>query len=376
VLTPLRGIAAIFVVMHHSSLFFGSFVPITTTAFFENSWIWVDFFFILSGFILTYSYGNFFAKKITIRSYKKYLQARFARIYPLHLFTLVWAFAAVATICYLADGIDPSLNDFFNLKAFLPSLLLIQDLHLYKSSPLNFPAWSLSAEWCTYLLFPFVVPLVLKRGVLQKILLALFVIVTYLAIYYLLGPISVAKPDGRPKINLVADFGLLRCIAGFSAGMVLHFFYERRAGFSILKRSASFLLFCLGAIIAIHAGVNDLLVIAFFPFLLLTAAYNESQIKGIFSQSILQNLGKWSFSIYMVHAPIILMVFAYTVYKDPRAFANMTPSAADVLTMPTNYKTGLFFCGFLLTSTVAVSAFTYRFVEVPARKYLHKFSSK
>ncbi|MEO8862105.1 MAG: hypothetical protein ABI358_11815 [Ginsengibacter sp.] len=53
-----------------------------------------------------------------------------------------------------------------------------------------------------------------------------------------------------------------------------------------------------------HFGVVDIIIIAFFPFILLPAAYNNTELKRILDIRALQRLGDWSFSIYMVHIPI------------------------------------------------------------------------
>ena len=64
-LTPLRGIAALVVVVFHCNLFLGQVVDPKITLFVQNGWLWVDFFFVLSGFILAHVYGNYFREGVT-----------------------------------------------------------------------------------------------------------------------------------------------------------------------------------------------------------------------------------------------------------------------------------------------------------------------
>ncbi len=59
-LTPLRGIAALLVVIFHCNLMLNPFIPAGYTHLIESGWLWVDFFFILSGFIISYVYGRYF----------------------------------------------------------------------------------------------------------------------------------------------------------------------------------------------------------------------------------------------------------------------------------------------------------------------------
>ena len=99
-LTSLRGVAAVLVVLHHYCLVFtddiGRWMP---SRILLNAYLCVDLFFMLSGFVLAYVY-HAFNGGIKSSDYRNYLLARFARIYPSHLFTLgvvlVLEFAALA----------------------------------------------------------------------------------------------------------------------------------------------------------------------------------------------------------------------------------------------------------------------------------------
>src|SRR3712207_4540408 len=104
-LTPLRGIAALIVVIFHCNIMVNPFLPAGYTHLIDNGWLWVDFFFILSGFILSYVYGESFEKGFSGSAYKKYLKARVARVYPLHLFTLLWTLIGALVIRHLATGL-------------------------------------------------------------------------------------------------------------------------------------------------------------------------------------------------------------------------------------------------------------------------------
>src|SRR3546814_8137818 len=88
-LTSLRGIAALLVVVYHFS---GGFLPNLDPGrysdFVPKGYLWVDLFFVLSGFIITHAYGDAFAERARWGSIRAFLFARMARIYPLHLFVL------------------------------------------------------------------------------------------------------------------------------------------------------------------------------------------------------------------------------------------------------------------------------------------------
>jgi len=80
-LDSLRGIAALMVILFHSP--FNYFQ--NKIIFASNLYLFVDFFFILSGFVMSYAYGN---KIINGYSFKNYISLRLGRIYPIHLFML------------------------------------------------------------------------------------------------------------------------------------------------------------------------------------------------------------------------------------------------------------------------------------------------
>src|SRR3984885_11887402 len=88
-LTPLRGIAALLVAVFHFEMAIGRFVPAKQTMFFEKSYLMVDLFFVMSGFIMLHVYGASFRNRLRWVSVRKFFVARFARTYPLHLFTLL-----------------------------------------------------------------------------------------------------------------------------------------------------------------------------------------------------------------------------------------------------------------------------------------------
>ena len=178
-LTPLRGIAALLVVIFHCNLMLMPFVPPGYTKLVSNGWLWVDFFFILSGFIMCYVYGKYFSRRVTWAHYKKYIGARFARVYPLHFFTTIWALICVMVIINKASSLDPFFTVIFNPKAAPACLLLIQSLHIYLTPPLNTPSWSLSTEWWMYTIFPFVVPVFARLKKRGKLITLFLLIIFY-----------------------------------------------------------------------------------------------------------------------------------------------------------------------------------------------------
>ena len=366
-LTPLRGIAALLVVIFHCNLEGLQFVPFGYTSLVSDGWLWVDFFFILSGFIMSYVYEKYFTENISWNDYKKFIGARFARVYPLHLSTTIWAFALAVYIVHTATSLDPFFAANFNPKSLPTCLLLVQSLHLYRAAPLNTPSWSLSTEWWVYMIFPLLVPLFAKLKKAGKWLMFLFLVAFYLLLRYKIGPVSQNFPKGQPTINLVADFGWLRCIAGFLTGMLLFQWYKSKAAYTVLKSSWCFVFFFITTLVCMHFAVTDIIIIAFFPFILLTAAYNNTALKRILDIRAFQRLGDWSFSIYMVHVPIMMIFTCLQIHKKPDMFADM----AKMRTQKPDYAHGAIMSIIIVVLTILVASLTYRFIEVPARNYLN-----
>ena len=367
-LTPLRGIAAILVVVFHSNLMLTSFLPIWEPHFITSGWLWVDFFFVLSGFIIAYVYGDAFKDTITSGDYWKYIKARFARVYPLHVVTLLWSLICAIIILHYADGVAPFFGDMFSPSSAIPSLLFLQTFGLYIAAPLNSPSWSLSTEWWVYMVFPLLVPLFSRLKGTGIVIMVICVCGLFAFIKYYLGPVGLPFPGGSPSLNIITDFGIFRCLAGFLMGMLLFRVYEESIAIRLLSKSWAFSVFSLGVIVAMHVGAEDILIIALFPFVILTAAYNNTMIKRVLDTPVLQRLGDWSFSIYMVHTPLMQCFWIYQIRINPTMIAQFPGAPFG----PLNVTWGLITCVVVVALTLLVAALSYRFIEVPARRYLNK----
>jgi peptidoglycan/LPS O-acetylase OafA/YrhL len=380
-LTPLRGIAALLVVVFHSGLMLAPLAKPETTHFFQNGWLWVDFFFVLSGFVLAHVYGTGFQDKVTWQSYRRYLGARFARVYPLHLVTLLIAAGLAMAIHAKALVMMDYFKELHGLHTVPASLLLMQSLHLFEAAPLNTPSWSLTTEWWVYVLFPFLVkPFFKLTGMGRTVILAgtaaLFVgLMYYVAPHF--GNRFMVPPGalGPKTINMTADFGYLRCLAGFLLGMLTYEGYRNQWGERLLKRGLVFIV-CFGSILAaMHSDWHELIIVAFFPLVILSAACNADFVKQVLETNPLQRLGDWSFSIYMVHVLLIQSVWLFWLTGKPDLLKDFGTFFAH--THSHTLSQAWLICLGLVTVTLLLAALSYRFVEVPARHYLNwRFRSR
>src|SRR5271165_686586 len=103
-LTALRGIAALWVVIYHYSVqCFPNLDVRPHTYLIHKGYLAVDMFFMLSGFVLAHVYHRPFSESVTSRQYWRFIAARIARIYPLHLLVLL-LFVATALTTHLMSG--------------------------------------------------------------------------------------------------------------------------------------------------------------------------------------------------------------------------------------------------------------------------------
>lgn len=373
-LTPLRGIAALLVVVFHSVMAFAPLVAPDTTHLIANGWLWVDFFFILSGFILSHVYGSNFQGSFSRTYYWEYIRARFARVYPLHLATLLFTVGCGLLMVKLASKMMPHFYLMFDLEALPASLLLLQSMHLFPTTPFNGPSWSLSTEWWMYMIFPFLVQPFFRLKVAGKWMVLVGIVSMYLILMYYIAPrwanrlmIEMGFAQAMPTLNVTADWGILRCFAGFTLGMLLYQLYHLQTAFRWLNSGWVFIVSFALTLAAMHFNWHQMLIIASFPVVILSAAYNQDFVKRFLETRPLQRLGDWSFSIYLVHMLIAFAVYCVMLLRNPHKLSSIEAFGYGQL----SYAQGWLQCLWLVVATLIISAFTYHYFEVPSRKYLN-----
>ena len=139
-LTSLRFVAAVLVIVSHFVGYFGIPAIFATYPFYQT----VTFFFLLSGFILTYRYGGLNRGQVS-----RFLVTRAARIWPLHLATLALCLGLTPRFTWPNPRLSPEL--------VLPQVCLV---HTWLPLPdlircsFNSPSWSIATEFFFYLCFP------------------------------------------------------------------------------------------------------------------------------------------------------------------------------------------------------------------------------
>jgi peptidoglycan/LPS O-acetylase OafA/YrhL len=153
-LTSIRFFAALQVVLYHFVHPFSLWGPFT--GFMAAGYTGVSFFFLLSGFILTYSHAS---EPATPDMRNRFYFARFARIYPVYIVVLIGAGILVRE--QFAHRI--------HIMAFIADILLVQSWSVRMVSFFNMPAWSVSSEAFFYLIFPFALTRLLAENARQAL---------------------------------------------------------------------------------------------------------------------------------------------------------------------------------------------------------------
>src|SRR5665213_1789416 len=152
-LESIRGIAALLVVLFHMPQWN---VRLHDIRFIDNSYYMVALFFVLSGFVMNFNYGN---RLHTAGDVAKFQFLRWGRLYPVHVLFLLLAVltAASSWIAATVFGLNiPSGSAFkdASFASFIEQLLLVHSLGFFKiGHPFNLPSWSISVEFYTYLVF-------------------------------------------------------------------------------------------------------------------------------------------------------------------------------------------------------------------------------
>jgi peptidoglycan/LPS O-acetylase OafA/YrhL len=369
VLDSWRGIAACLVALFHLEAYSHLvYSHLHGVPFLSNSWLFVDFFFVLSGFVIA---ANYQQRLLDGFGVGRFLLLRLGRLYPLH-FTML----AVAVAVKLLVILVPVLSSNTQAAPFstpreapdtiLANLLLIHSLHLYDFFTWNAQSWSISTEFYTYVIFA-----ACWVGLRKHAWIALLVAMIG-------GPVLIATLSER-NMSTEYDWGIIRCVYGFAAGVVSWNVYRRWN--DKLKRWLSGSIAEWGAIGLIFAFVSasgtTLLSVAapyVFGLVVLVFAFEAGTASAILRLRPLVFLGTISYSIYMTHFFIARRMFdagralEKLWHVDPFTRREINGQHFDVL--GTQLWHGDIAYPVFLAMVIAVSYFTYRWIEKPGREWV------
>ncbi len=340
VLDAFRGLAALMVALFHFKLD----NPITDSVLVNQAWLFVDFFFVLSGFVLAHTY--FYERRVDLRAFTR---ARLARLYPLYLYALL-VMVAFETLKYVLDHMGFSLfnNPPFSendLPGFLYSVSLLNSFGFDYELTWNTPGWSISAEFWSNMLVAALLALPFLRGRFHVV-----------AVAAALGSMIALLVLGK-GLDLTYDAGWLRCLYGFALGMLAYSLHRRVTVWPRLMGAFEIplLLACL-AVIMFHQHLWFLLPPLAFMAAIYVFAGEHGLLSRLLKKAPFQTLGHISYSIYLNH-----VIVAIITEKAARlAFPAMPLWASLAATFV------------YVTAVVVYAMITYRWIEEPARKALRR----
>ncbi|WP_303719338.1 acyltransferase family protein [Brevundimonas naejangsanensis] len=344
VLDPLTGVRfflALGVVLFHYQLQWT--LPDEAVGLLDRARLGVDVFFILSGFILTHVY----LQGDGVPDYRRFLAARFARIYPAHLFILLGMLGLVLLAPLFGVGLEPGR---FNPADFAGTLLLVQAWFPRETMVLwNGPAWSLSAEWFAYLAFPAYAALALRLRARPWVIIALA------AILFVALDAFYRAQFGRVLPRAEDSMGILRIVPEFLYGIGLYYLGQRwtpSPRVSVMGALAT----TAALLTLMQLGADDRIIVAAAgPFVLSLALLAKARVRSCLSHPVALFAGEASFALYLVHIPILM------VWRN---------AAQAFFGWPGDYRMGMAELAAMLVLTLAAAAAIHVFVERPGRRLL------
>ncbi|OPY94032.1 acetyltransferase [Bradyrhizobium sacchari] len=370
-LDSIRGIAALSVVIHHLVLmptFLAAFPqrPWIDWPFFRNAWLFVDLFFVLSGIVMTLSYAQPQSGDFSLR---EFLQRRFARLYPLHVVMLfvmlLFRFLRLGLVGAGLVVAVPAAFEVNNAYSFVLNLFMLHSLGFIDYLSWNGPSWSISVEFYTYIAFGLVMLLSVRVG-------ATWVLGSAAAALVLAALMLLIIVLGKRSLELQWDFGLIRCVVGFFLGVLtaqlclrIHR-SDRRGLYGMLQ-----ILACVASVVLVSSvgAWPQLSFAAPFVFALLLGsllAYpGAGPLPQLLGWSPLVWLGRRSYSVYMVHAFVILLAEYFVRAVGPRPIA-----ALDAVC---NGLAASLMLAIDVLAVLILSHLTYTFVELPGGKLMNRW---
>lgn len=348
-LTGIRGVAACCVVAYHYlALGAGSGAA---GAVLKHGYLAVDLFFVLSGYVMALTYGQDFRGGFEAPTYGRFLARRLARVYPLY--------AVTSVACLILYAVDRESRDLLPEPSWLAvgsNLLLVQAWGIGHS--INGPGWSISTEFFAYVLFPCLVSVLIFGAARIAAVLAAIGAVGLCALAAV--PDAAAQQTVRfgPLDLYMGEtaFPLVRCAIEFCLGLLAW----RLMAVSPLRRVAErgFVgdALAVAAILLLTRPDADVILVLLFIPLIMALAAGRGVAARILGSRPLHGLGILSYSIYLVHRPVL---------------DHLKPPVLRMLEGWQIPHPHLLSAVILIPCTVLISAATFRLIEKPGRRLAH-----
>lgn len=355
-----RGFCAVAVALNHL-WFMGHYRSASVV---NNAHLFVDFFFVLSGFVVNYAYGD---RLTEWRNIPSYLIRRFGRLYPLHLATLgALVLFELAQAALHVGGAAKPFSGAASIHNLVANLFLLQGMGVNDSGSWNGPSWSISVEFFLYISLAFVT--FMLKGRHRSICFALLSVAGALALWRFAPHL----------MDSTFDFGFLRGIFGFFLGALVQRALARWPVANLPFPTILEIAYLVGIMTFLSLasrGPEAMLASPIFAGAVWLFAQEKGAVSGLMKGPVFNALGKWSFSIYLWHYVMIIFLFAALRIIESRVgghFLVMTVRASDgasfrALSVGSPWLMDGAAALFLL-ATVVVGGVSYRLIEQPGQR--------
>ena len=359
-LTGLRGVAAYSVLFAHGLSANG----VTSPSLGALSYFGMSLFFVLSGFVIHYNYGSSFASTGIKEASKRFLLARFARLYPLYIVGLA------ASVSF------PGMRFFKDIFSALSCITLTQtwfNVHGCTGHLIGF-SWSISSEFFLYLLFiPFAATISRVSQPLRwlvGICLLAVGVVSLLAVFRdsvaaFLAPIQLRDPgiSAPPFYWLIYFSPLIRAFEFFGGAMAAQL-YLKTINEPSQHRNASIVVYaCVGwclLVILLVCRIDNPVIQTMMPnfiyapaiitLLIFFCQFETLMLSKLMSSPLMVRAGDISYSVYLLQALVLIAV--------ANTFAGSTVSSIVARLI------------YAVLITTALSYGVYHLFEMPARRWI------
>jgi peptidoglycan/LPS O-acetylase OafA/YrhL len=357
-----RGICATLVALEHLSI---------QSVLHENRLIqfgfrFVDFFFVLSGFVIAHAYGRRLRERPN--EIWMFLHRRVGRLWPLHV-TILAAFVAFEIGVYVAakGGISIGREAFterHTLSSLPANVFLVQAWNTLDHSTWNVPSWSISTEIVAYAVFGLLCVLLANRRWIAVAAAVIMAGSLYLVLY-----------ESPERMSSTYHNGIFRCLYGFMMGALAREVWHRwkwRAG-TIAEIAIVILVF--GSVVFLPGGEFGVIVTPVFAFVVWTFASADGAISKALCRPVFQRLGAWSYSIYMIHSLLALLVLAAAVVVTKLGFPLFARVDDAATIVGPRWATEAIAVLYVAT-VIVVARFTYQRIELPGQRLWSRFGPR
>lgn len=352
-LDSLRGICALLVICYHVR------IPLSFTeaAFFRNGKYFVEFFFVLSGFVMLHTYGS---TRFTREKFRDYLVSRIFRLWPMHLLMIIAVLGIEIVKLYIAQkGLafnNPAFTDSAHPKELLPNLLLLHAwLPNTRTMSWNSVSWSISVEFYMYVILGVLLILAAKT---RHMLFGVIMIISFYLLFI--------------NNTFFLKLEVLRGLSCFFGGCLCYLVYQKLAVekpmYGLFTFLESLLVVLIVMTLSASLEMKGIVASLLFCVAVIVFAMEKGALSQLFKAQPFTYLGKLSYSMYMVHYVFWLNFIGIAMIITKFTGVSLTttvPFDGKMIRLVTTHH--IWSDNLLILSVIAIviliSHFTYHYVE-------------